>query len=369
MMQWYRLLTPLALLTCGALLTTACVEGPADDGTPDETGEPVELSGDISADRTVGGDVFITSSLTVHAKLSFEACSTVKIASGAVITVENGGAIEAIGEADCPVVIESASANPSAGDWERIDIYASADNANRFEHAVIRHGDGEGYGMIWVEEGAQISLSDVALQESAYAAIQINGDARVDAFSNVSFKDIGGPLVSVSGERAHTLEPFAASGTNPQAYVAVMNGDMKQDVSWKALGVPYVMQSQALMADLTLEAGVTLQFEGGGYLRVSEGGQLRAMGSAELPVVIESAKSNPAAGDWATIEIYGDADNGSRFQHTTVRHGGGDGYGAIWLEAGATIELEDVTFSDNQGCDIDALGTVNATNADFVTCD
>ncbi|RVU41558.1 hypothetical protein EA187_18030 [Lujinxingia sediminis] len=365
MVRRWKGLVSVSLTCCALAAAVGCVEDKGEEGTPDE---PIELSGTIDADRSFSGEVRITSSIDIAARLTFEPCTRVTIASGALIAVVENGAINAVGEEDCPVIFESANANPAAGDWQRIDIYNRADNANVFEHAIIRHGDGENYGMIWVEEGAQISMKNVSLEKSAYSAIQINGDARIDAFDAVSFKDIGGALVEVAAERVAALAPLTLSGTNPRPYVRVPFSEVMSDVRWSNLGVPYVSEGLEAQAGLTLEAGVTMKLAPEAYVRLRDGGQLVTEGTAEAPVVIESSKSSPAAGDWATIEIYSSAGNGSSLTHTTVRHGGGDGYGAFWVEDGAALALDNVTFEQNEGCDIDELGSIDANNTEFVPC-
>ena len=88
-------------------------------------------------------------------------------------------------------------------------------------------------------------------------------------------------------------------------------------------------------------------------------------------MVFESAKSSPAAGDWARFDLWASSTSANVFRHATVRHGGRAAqYGALWVQGGATVELDTVTFEANGVCDVSAEETaaVIASGTSFTGC-
>ena len=94
------------------------------------------------------------------------------------------------------------------------------------------------------------------------------------------------------------------------------------------------------------------------------------MGAEGNRVTVTSSKAAPAAGDWTEIDIYNTASNNCRFQYADILYGGGDGtYGALWVDGGVTVELDHVTFEDNEACDVSGDGTVTATATPYQYCE
>lgn len=93
-------------------------------------------------------------------------------------------------------------------------------------------------------------------------------------------------------------------------------------------------------ATLTIPAGTVIKATGGtsAYLAVAQGGKIFVNGTATNPVVMTSAKANPAAGDWGGVVICGRAN---------TNKGGATGQTA-------TAEVSDLTYggtvaNDNSG--------------------
>ena len=93
-----------------------------------------------------------------------------------------------------------------------------------------------------------------------------------------------------------------------------------------------------------------------------------SFGTAEKPVIIESAKTSPAAGDWRRFDLYATSTGTNLLRHTTVRHAGDSLYGVMWLEQGATLTLENATFTSNASCDLGGDSNPTATSSTFTRC-
>ena len=139
----------------------------------------------LMADGTVGQSGAINSSVTWHAGVPYQILAPLKVrgsstvltiepgaevrfAEGASLAVENGGAIEAAGTLEDPVVFTSAAASKSAGDWEFI-----GGNSGRISIscATIEYGGGKsGAGSVY-GYGARITLDRVTVQHSENGAL------------------------------------------------------------------------------------------------------------------------------------------------------------------------------------------------------
>jgi hypothetical protein len=104
---------------------------------------------------------------------------------------------------------------------------------------------------------------------------------------------------------------------------------------------------------------------------VEDGGSLDLLGTEADPVLIESAAEIPMAGDWNQV-TFKSASDGSLWQHATVRHGGGNGSGAVQVEDDGRLTLESVVFEDTLDCDVDRLQPtptdVPATDTPYIDC-
>ena len=345
------------------LLAAGC--GPDDNDVTN-----VVLSGVVEEDTTLSGTNLIEGDLAIKAQLTVEECSTVEVADDVVIDVEDGGAIVANGTADCPVTFTSSKAGPAAGDWNRFDIWASSSNNNSFEHTIFEYGGGGDteWGMVWMEQGASASFSNVTFRDSDGRAAHFESGANIDGFSNISFENLGREALIVGPDEVGLLEPVTVSGDVPP--VEVRGGTVSTDQTWKQLGLPYLISGDmAINAALQIEPGTEVQVGPELVIDVEDSGTIQANGTSEAPVLFTSSKASPAAGDWARFDIWATSGNDNAFTYTTIEYGGSDPtYGAMWVEDGATVTLDNVTFSENDGCDVDDNGTVDTTATDYTAC-
>jgi hypothetical protein len=99
--------------------------------------------------------------LYIHKPITIEAGTTLFMKENAQINTENGGALTLDGTETAHVTITSYKDAPSAGDWKQIEIYDSGSDANVFNYADIMYGGSDGYGQLWVQSGAKITLNNV----------------------------------------------------------------------------------------------------------------------------------------------------------------------------------------------------------------
>ncbi len=341
-------------------------------GPNDEEGVRV-LGGTVTEDGTWAdlGVPYRIEDVDVQAALTVGDGAVVEVGSGAVIEVTSGGGLRLAGTAERPVTVRSGAKTPSAGDWGGIWVYGDASSGdNVFEHAVVEHGGGGGYGTLWIEQGASVAVTDSTIRDGEGHGIQVEDGGELRAFE--------GNTVTGHEEEAIALYADAVDQLGEGTYdvgVRIVGGAVAHDATWTSLGVPYVapsgfaVETDGGSAHLTLAAGTRLELGSGAGVNVGRNGGLRLDGTAQAPVELTSSASSPGPGDWAEIELYGDSHGGENvFTHAVLRHGGSDGYGALWIDGGAEVTLEAVVFEENAECDVDAWGTVDAIDTTFRTC-
>jgi hypothetical protein len=314
--------------------------------------------------------------LTVRGRLEIQPCAIVEVDPNVSISVRDTGALHMEGEAEHPILVTSAKAAPAPGDWGAIEIYASsADGDNVLRHVAVEYGGGSGYGQIWIERGASVAITDSVLRDSSDVAIDADKGAELREFAGNELVDNEGGPLRIGANQVGQLGAgvYAPNGVDG---VLVRHDDVDHDAQWLALGVPYVaddgfrIATSSGSANLTIAAGTTLQLGPAAILVVADKGGLHLAGTPDARVSVISAKSPAAAGDWAQLEFYGVSNGPANvLEHVDLRHGGGQGYGQIWLDDAAEITLDDVVIEmSGGGCDIDSDGTVNATATTWVDC-
>ncbi len=145
------------------------------------------------------------------------------------------------------------------------------------------------------------------------------------------------------------LIPLA--GCAPDAAFTVFEGtELTGNVTWS--GTVEVRNSFDVRGTLTLARCTKVLLPSGGVVSVRGNGALKAEGTADCPVVMQSVKASPAAGDWSRIDIYADASNDSRLTHTRILHGDGTSYGVLWVDSRASVGLDDVTFEGSKATSV-----------------
>lgn len=306
--------------------------------------------GTYTGDKTLDPARYsLNESLTIESgTLTVPACTVIYMGSNATIRIGNGGALKLLGTAECPVRLTSRNAEPAPGDWSGIEIYESSAKANVFTHAIIEYA-GASYGAVWVDANTSLAMSHSTISHSRSIGLQVGVGAELPDFVDNSITHSGTYPIEIYASEVH----YVSGGTfsdNGQNAIRVIGGVITEEVTWHNLGVPYIADSFSITNDgtsasLTLQPGVVLKLNARATISVNANGSLKAEGTATEPVVITSANASPAPGDWNSIEVYSTAtSNGLVFEHAIVEYGGGDGYGALWLDVGASISITNSTI-------------------------
>ncbi len=312
---------------------------------------------------------YLVETLHVKEPLTIEAGTVLNMKNDSAIQVYDSGAIITQGTAVAPVIFDSEKSTPEAGDWSGFEIQATSSNQNSFQYTYIKNV-GNYYGALWLEEGSEISISNTVFENVKENAITMSGVIKVKSFENNSFKNVEKHPIVTHANNVKDLRPIIHENLGKER-VLIDGGDVTNTGTWLNLALPYELKTIHITeSTLTVEEGVEIQMAPESSVRIFDNGALILNGTTENRVTVKSSKSAPAVGDWCNFEISASASNNSAFKNADIMHGAGCGYGYIWLEDGATIELENVTFGESQNsCEVSGDGDVNSTNTTYEVCE
>src|SRR5262249_31449707 len=284
-------------------------DGPA---CPAATG-PTHHSASINADETwtaAGSPHLVDFSISIHAKVTIEACAEVRIASNATITVGPGGAIVGEGTADQRIAIGAIDVEQP---WATIRAIGGS---IRLAHATVSDGGLPPGNAVPFTCGAFIAPmgTDPRAHVAALSVVHVGGvGSRSDGIQmSVSQFDAASTDLTIVGAAEYPvrLDPSALGSLPSGSYVGnahdeilVPGGSVVADMTIHARGVPYHIGDSVAshelrvgttpgspVATLTIEPNVTLRFESDGVLAVEHftgtnpaSGALVARGTAAAP--------------------------------------------------------------------------------------
>lgn len=324
-----------------------------DGGRPPSTCTPPTGAGTTheatpTADETwtaAASPHIVTASLSLPAgrTITVEPCAVVQMKSGAGMIVE--GKLLAIGAADKPIRFERGDATAAWG-----TIEAREGSELRFAYASIE-GGGKPNGSAPTSVGAldirgdqdSLFVDNVVVKGSESLGILVReGGGFAPGSKDLAITGGASFPISIWGRAAGGLPSGLYSGNAVDEIILPAIGgrdDITKDTKLADLGVPYriggptggkslTVAGSGSVPLLTIAAGVRLRFDKEVRLAIDANsdvaaGALRVEGTADKPVVFESAAPTPAAGDWVGIVIEGKPDPRDAIAHAVIKHAGG----------------------------------------------
>jgi hypothetical protein len=278
---------------------------------------------------------YVTSQLSIYdnGSLTLSAGLQILFLADGWLSVGHGsyGKIVTQGTAEKPVVLSSATANPTAGNWRGLEFFASAGQHSSLTHTIVEYaGNSGGYSAAVYLYECGISMTNSIIRKSATHGIYLY-NARLLSFENNTIEQCADYPVSIPANSVHKI---AANNQISGKGVFVNMGDLNnQSVTWQKLTVPYHLDHLFVYdnGELTVAAGVSMLFRAGGYISVgnSSYGKLIANGTVSMPIIFSSSASSPSPGDWRGMEFFEYTVNGTILNYCKVLYGGeSSGYGA-----------------------------------------
>jgi hypothetical protein len=376
------------MLPLAALLFSACVAQSSDDASPPDggqpqapacaepTGAPVEHTGEITGTEVWKADSLhvVRSHLNVRdgGKLVIEPCAVVRMAKDALINVAfpvtpNQGELVAEGTATQPIRFEPLD----GARWGSINVVAPG--KARLAYVSLEGGGGPetGLGETIAMRGdnalpvkANLFVDHVTVKGSLGPGLRVDGGAGFAPGSQeLTVTGCGGdenPSALVLSEYALDSLPSGnytgnrADQINIAPGVVDAKGGLQMDATIHDRGVPYVVgqtpgidglsigwgSDDFAQPTLTIEAGVRMLFLKGSGLQIqgTEKGAaaIRALGTADKPVVFSSAAASPAPGDWKGFYFNGPPSADNLLEHVRIEYTGAQ-CGCIMVTCSASV--------------------------------
>ena len=286
----------------------------------------------------IGGDIYVGSA--TGATLTLMPGVELRMGSGTGIHIGYGGdefgTIIAEGTEAKHITFTSAAPDvaKTPGDWDYIGFYEGAGSSSSFAYCDFSYGGGYSgnYGMINVD-GSAISLTQSSVLFSESQGVSLRDDASFVSCTGNTFEGNGSFPIEIYGNYAHTIGTGNTFNTGPG--IRVRADDMEQaDVTWLKQNIPYLIDGTIYVgstsgAQLTIEAGTTIEFTSGSEINVGYGsGNFGVLVADGEPANLITFTSGAAAGfespgDWDGIWFYAGTGNGSLLDHCVVSFGGG----------------------------------------------
>lgn len=300
--------------------------------------------------------------------LRIEAGTEVRFAAGTYLAIGEGmaGALRIEGTEAEPVRLTALSLNPQRGHWAGVHFGSSASAGSTLSHVTLEYCGGavdREEACIFVRHAEiEIAMQTVTVRQSSTGGVAMNS-ARFRAGSqNVSVHDSAGPAIAIEAPGAGTLPAGGSFTNNTRNVIEISYPTIERSMTLANHGIPYVFMEETTVGGssnptLTIAAGTELRFKSNVSFNVGYGaaGNLRAIGTAESPIVFTADSESPAPGFWRGIFL-GEHSSGitTKLQHVVVSYGGIDTAepGAnirVHNEKGAVVTDSRLEFSGNCG--------------------
>jgi len=358
------------------------------DGASDliEVTTQEEISSNITEDRTLTSEIsyLVTDEIDIEAELTIEPGTTIEFESGTGFEVtEQAGAINSQGTEEDPILFTGT--NEQSGWWNGIYFEDSSNQNNILDHVTIKYGGGEEYfrsgsGNVIIgrdNRDAAVEITNSTLQQSGNYGLWLHEEAEIRNFENNTITENDEAPVNIASGDVHVLGSSSSYAGNSEEYIYVRGGyDIdNEDVTWQALDVIYRLSSSGVEISngntLTIEPGVTIEFESDGRIHLDEQGGLSANGTEAEPILFTA--TNEQTGWWEGIYIEESSNANNQLNWVTVEYGGGEEYlrsgsGNVVIgrdnRDGSAIEITNSTLRHSESYGLWMRSTADLTEFD-----
>ena len=313
------------------------------------------LDHDIDTDTTLSVDCYrVTDKIGVSAALMLDPGTVLEFETGTGLKIADGGSISALGSEAAPILLTSAEG--IAGDWSGLVLDSSSPD-NELDHVIVEHAgtddlsfNGNTSANLILMSGARAAVTSSTFARGSEYGVAMDSGAELLAFDDNEFVENEGPPMQLNSKQIGYIgggNVFGTGAAPASAYVRLednstgsLRSTTEDTQTWPALDVPYRFFGKHFIDDaaavVTIEAGAELEFDEGAGLRVNDGA-LKALGTADEPVVFTAARKEP--GEWSGLVISSSSPD-TELDFVNAEYGGAQGLGFNGNTSGSLILVE-----------------------------
>lgn len=312
-----------------------------------------ELTGEVTADLVLtdiidgpGADYYVTGKWYLNANVTVMPGVNIRMEEESSIWVAADGSLHAEGIEENPINIYG-NQNTS-GYWNEITFDDSSSNSNSLRFVNISDGGG-GFqsGMVTLKGLSRVQISHTTLQNSEkYGLYLSTEDPALPGFVSNTIKNCKDFPIGLRATQVHYLDDSSTLTENgDNSYVEVDAGNVKENVTWKNLSVPYLIVSNycIIESDVIVEPGVRFEMGAESKISVLAEGSLKMIGNTDQRITVTGKVSSP--GFYNGIYFENSNNPLNEFQFVDVSYAG-PGYGAnVWLSGSTRIIIGNSSFN------------------------
>ncbi|WP_235296769.1 PKD domain-containing protein [Portibacter marinus] len=285
-------------------------------------------------------DYIVKGNVTFSANVTIEEDVFVIFEENTGLSVSSSGSLKAIGTPDKPILFSGIQ--KTKGFWKGLN-FESRSPLNELRFTTIEYGGSGGFD--GANEKANITLNDGILKLSDVHSVNGEGmglltrakedllpDFRNNVFSGNS------SALHVNKTQFHFLDASSDySGNNEDFVTSWGSNALIENVTWKALNVPYRLRPgrENIESDLIIEKGARFIGQDGSGLHIRDNGSVKAVGTSNEPIIFEGQENT--AGYWLGIEIESNTDR-NELRYVTIKDGGKGGFDGANLKANLILD-------------------------------
>lgn len=346
----------------------SCVYGNGNPNNPNNPNQtlPINLTGSEDSDITikyVGNSpsqvqYYIDGGWNINANVTIEPGVRIEMRSGATVSINENGSLNATGTAIRPIRI--LGQNDEYGYWNTI-YFKSNNSNNKLKYCNISNGGSAYYapGMITLTSNAKVEIQNSIFRKGTDFGISLkDADCKLPNFINNSIDDFKKAPMSIYTEQADFLDNTTDYGTSSVKNYVYIGGNVTKEITIKKINVPYYVNSGISVneGNTRIEAGVKLVMGANLAVQTDANGSLTFAGTSTDHCIVTG--DDHSKGWWNTFYI---KTNNSQnvFSYTDFSDGGEAYYSsgaAVALASGGKLAMDNCTVSNCSNKAVDGSG-------------
>lgn len=357
--------TSLLIFILIAFTISSCNE----ESTDPNNGNDIIHSTKITSDETwCDNEIhYVEGIVTVeNAILTICEGTTVYFKEDARLIIDANGALIVGSEADDAKLVLLTSDGTA---WDKVEFRDDArSSTSLIANTKIEKG-GSKNSMLQVD--CELKLKNVILDNSTNTGMEIENSASLDIDSLFITNSNQEPIIA-NFSTAHNVSSTTYFENNGKNYINLSQGSIKENATWSAVSIPYLVNGGANVIDnalLTIEKSCEILMNSDARIIVDEAAGFYADGEDENGTIYISALIEQK-GYWDKIELRDDADFANcKFNFCNIEYGGSKN--AMIYSAGNDFEIKNSTISKSgkYGIYLDRYAQPNIQDIIITECD